>query len=94
MWIEIVKFIGFGLFWFILIFLSILLSTGASATKKTELLNQLIFIGVPLLGLFVYKIHSIIKHDLDWTPELFKFTLIVIVPLILAKLYTLFGDKL
>lgn len=93
MWITIAKFAGFGFFWFVMIFMAILFSTGQDATKKTEIINYVTFIGVPLLGLLIYKIYSIIKHDLSWSTELVNFSLLVIVPLVLAKLFVMFGDR-
>lgn len=91
MWIEILKFAGFGFFWFAMFFIAILLSTGHDSTKKTELMNQIIFVGGPLLILLGYKIYTITKNDLNWSSELLMFFLITIVPLILAKLYITFG---
>lgn len=94
MWIEILKFMGFWVLWFSLNFLAILFSTSEGSTKKTEVINHLIFVGLPLLGLLGYEIYTIVKNNLNWTSELLHFTLIVIFPLILAKLYIMFGDRL
>lgn len=94
MWIEILKFAGFGFFWFVMEFLAILLNTGQDATPQGLKVNYLIFIGVPLLILLGYKIYSITKNDLSFVTELTKFLIIVVLPLILATLYIKFGDRI
>lgn len=91
MWIEVLKFFGFSLFWFVMQFLAILLSTSKDAPPNTLKWNYVIFVGIPLLLLIGYKIYSINKNDLSWSTEIIRFVLMIIVPLILAKLYLTFG---
>ncbi len=87
----ILKFFGFGFFWFALLFLASLTSTSHDSTSKTAYLNQRIFIGIPLILLAGYKVYDILKTDLSWSTEIIQFLGIVIVPLILAKLYITYG---
>lgn len=90
-WTEILKFASFGFFWFVMQFLAILLSTSHDAPKKTEAVNHLIFVGVPLVLLLGYKIYTIIKNDLNWPAETFRFLLIIVLPLVLSRLYIVYG---
>lgn len=91
MWIEILKFCGFGLFWFSLSFIAILLSTSYDVAPTTLRNNYLLFIGVPLLLLVGYEIYTIYTNQLSWQNELLRFLFIVVVPLILATLYIKYG---
>lgn len=91
MLIAVGKFIGFGAFWFVMIFMAILLSTPENATRKTEIINYIIFVGGPLLALLGYNIYTILHQNLHWATTLSKFFTFVVLPLILVQLYLMYA---